>query len=56
MKICPKFAQSPPRVALSDPGFHFGTLWKILIRQQDRYSLLARGEQHQSQEIDQLSN
>jgi hypothetical protein len=54
MKICSKFALVAGGVELADPGFRFGTSRKILTRQQNRCSLLARGEQYQSREIDQL--
>jgi hypothetical protein len=53
MKICPKFALVAAGVELADPGFRLGTSRKILTRQQNRCSLLVRGEQHQSREIDQ---
>jgi hypothetical protein len=45
---------SPPRVELANPGFRFGTSRQILTRQQNRRSLLACAEQHQSREINQL--
>ena len=55
MKICQKFVFSRRQeVRLADPGFASGTSRKILTRQQNRRSLLARAEQHQSREIDQL--
>ena len=54
MKICPKFALVAAEGELADPGFRFGTSQNILTRQQYRRSLLARAEQHQSREIDQL--
>ena len=54
MKICPKFALVAAGVELADPGFRLGTSRKILTRQQNRCSHLARAEQHQSREINQL--
>ena len=54
MKICPKFVLVAAEGGVGRSGFRFGTSRKILTRQQNRRSLLARAEQHQSREIDQL--